>query len=240
MIMTTSSSTVLIASTHRKAVLLEKFSNTKVTLENIANDLQPMSSEEFVQLYMEKRNKPYEKARRIADGLYNKLDSEGRFMTRHQAYEIINKVEMKKMSKLIPTQENLANMDSVVVPSRFPITPFPDLADYEPSDFYDLRSGPSQPINTSRVKTQWFDASPTMKKNLYEVANSPQRMPFYQMSNDFNEMDLGKSYPSKTLDDVRRNKLHTVFQHQMKKRPRIIRPVRPTKTLKAKKNHPLR
>ena len=163
--------------THRKSLLLEKMSKTKLTLENLATDMQPMTSEEFVEFYMQKRKVDYPQARKVADGLYSKLESTGQIMTRFQAFKLLNKYAMRNMNRIIPTQDNIAKLESVVLPTRFPVTPFPDLTDYEPSDFYDLRAGPGTPINNSRVKTQWFDASPNLKKHTYNTL-LPTRHPF--------------------------------------------------------------
>lgn len=66
-----------------------------------------------------------------------------------------------------------------MVPTQFPITPFPNLEDYEPNDFYDLRPGPSKPLNNSRVKNEWFDASPSLK-NMLAQYQYPKRLPLFK------------------------------------------------------------
>lgn len=55
-----------------------------------------------------------------------------------------------------------------------PVTPMPNLFEYQPNDFYDLRPGPSEPYDTTRVHSEWFDASPSTKKRLSEFMDQTQ------------------------------------------------------------------
>jgi len=64
-----------------------------------------------------------------------------------------------------------------VVPNSHPITPFPDLAAYDPNDYYDLRPGPSEGVNNSITRSEWFDMTPKMQKH-FEKMYKPKVHPF--------------------------------------------------------------
>lgn len=68
----------------------------------------------------------------------------------------------------------------MVIPNDFPITPIPNFADYEPNDFYDLRPGPSSPINNTRTKSQWYDPGPGMKQKAVNDKYHPRVLPFFR------------------------------------------------------------
>ena len=57
----------------------------------------------------------------------------------------------------------------MVVPNYFPVTPFPSLSEYDLNDYYDLRPGPSEGVNTSRTRSEWFDVSPKLAKEMEKL-----------------------------------------------------------------------
>ena len=87
----------------------------------------------------------------------------------------------------------------------------PNLNEYQPNDFYDLRPGPSTPINTSRTKDMWFDPSPRQKMRTQEQ-HYPKTMPLSR-DRDFN---------IRALDTFSGNRLRLQTNQMLKrKRPRM-------------------
>lgn len=79
-----------------------------------------------------------------------------------------------------------------MIPNNHPVTPFPDLAAYDPNDYYDLRPGPSEGVNNSITRSEWFDMTPKLQRH-FEKMYVPRVHPFKHnksyfmgMANPFN------------------------------------------------------
>lgn len=100
----------------------------------------------------------------------------------------------------------------VVFPVQ-PVTPMPNLFEYQPNDFYDLRPGPSTPYNTTRTHSEWFDASPSLKRKLNKMT-SLEEFP-HKMNRDYYKFYMlpGMSYGPKWDKHVN-VKLRTAKKHK--------------------------
>lgn len=88
----------------------------------------------------------------------------------------------------------------------------PNLNEYQPNDFYDLRPGPSSPINTSRTKDMWYDPNPRQKLRAQELYY-PKVVPYLKDKPISNLRNSADEFSGRRL------KLNTDFMLK-RKRPR--------------------
>jgi hypothetical protein len=86
-----------------------------------------------------------------------------------------------------------------------PVTPSPNLYEYQPNDFYDLRVGPSMPYDTSRTHSEWFDASPQTKKKLATFVDKDELFPVRDRD-DFQKLGIPTSRMVDKFDKIIRVK----------------------------------
>ena len=189
----------------RKEAVIEKFLEASNTITELEYLNHPVTKEEFVHMYMDFKKTNERDTRQMADEVYEAIGKHGGMMTRYNAHLLINMETEDTNNDLILTHEAMLKAGPVVIPNHFPITPYPNLDDYVPNDYYDLRPGPSAPINNSRVKTEWFDASPTLKNELAQY-QYPKRLPWLKNSRSFtNMLDFTSN---KSMRDYAYIKLH--------------------------------
>ena len=164
-------------------------------IQELQYSSKPVSKEEFIAMYMEHKKTSIEDTRRFADEVYSTAGESGNVITRYLAHSIINMETDEVTGTLIPNQRNIYKHGPVYVPNSFPVTPFPNLEEYIPNDYYDLRPGPSSPLNNSRVKTEWFDASPSLK-NMLATYQYPKKLPFARNAFGYNNALLSESRTS--------------------------------------------
>lgn len=99
----------------------------------------------------------------------------------------------------------------MVVPVQ-PVTPVPNFFEYQPNDFYDLRPGPSEPYNTTRNHSEWFDASPSTKKKL-SMFTQDKEMPFVSNRSYYSRLMI-PGMGRKKFDQMVKTKLRTAKRHK--------------------------
>lgn len=110
--------------------------------------LKPITQEDFVNYVYEHTNMSINKVQREASAFYAVCAKTGRYATKQDAWNLV-----QKYPKITFAAHEIHKLDrpELVIPTQYPITPFPDLTTFDPQSYYDTKLGPHQPDDPNKA-----------------------------------------------------------------------------------------
>lgn len=157
--------------------------------------LRPISHEDYVNYIVEHNVMPVNKARREADSVFNYAKNNGTFVTRQDAWQVVQKFPEDKITAAEAIKQE--NKKNVIFPTKNTITPFPSLEAFDPYNYYDTKVGPTEIDNPNKAyETMAFKARPepnikfSFRRKQNKGRKTPVRVSFSTVNNSSNRMSI--------------------------------------------------
>jgi len=157
--------------------------------------LRPISHEDYVSYIVEHNVMPVNKARREADSVFNYAKNNGTFVTRQDAWQVVQKFPEDKITAAEAIKQQ--NKSDIIFPTKNTITPFPNLNTFDPYNYYDTKVGPTEIDNPNKAyETMAFKARPepnikfSFRRKQNKGRKTPVRVSFSTVNNPSNRMSI--------------------------------------------------
>lgn len=137
-------------------------------LNGVSNLLQPISKEEF--LAVAKLHIHIEEMDSLFDDFFAEHSESGKQLTRADLHIFCKTYSIDHDSDQLTSTEIKKIERESVVPTRYPLTPFPDPSDYDPKDWFDLDDENNFNITHNyKGEDKWFNLPLTNRRRLDNI-----------------------------------------------------------------------
>jgi len=153
---------------------------------------KPITVEEYANAIVENHNVSYQKAKKWAMHVFDIAGKNNITLTKQDAletgYEGDREVDISELANQDPSE--------VLIPTRRPITPFPDINAYDPSHYYDTRPGYLSPHDPNKSYVSLSDRMslpfkiPKLRKKKHITNSTRNRVTFSTLNSPSQQIPL--------------------------------------------------